>query len=320
MVENYKQYIVDKSKETGFITSTFEKVDKLLNILEWINENKELRDLLVLKGGTAINTAIFNFPRLSVDLDFDVNVNLPKDEMVEKRKYIKETIYNYLKSQGYVVNEEKSKNVYALDSFAIEYEDIKGNVDNIKVEVNYMLREHILDAKPLDLNTDIFDNKNFKINCVNPIEIYAAKITALLNRTTARDLFDIYTLSKYGLFDGQEKELLKNCFILNYIAICGYDLKDMKLENIETITKQEIKNKLIPALKNRNPKLCDVEDMKTEERKYLEDILELDDRQKLFCEKFKNGIYEPELLFNDSNILNRIKEHPMIMWKLENKI
>ena len=92
MVENYKQYIADKSKETGFITSTFEKVDRLLNILEWINQNKDLKDLLVLKGGTAINIAIFNFPRLSVDLDFDINIILSKEEMLDKKKYIKETI------------------------------------------------------------------------------------------------------------------------------------------------------------------------------------------------------------------------------------
>ena len=59
--------------------------------------------------------------------------------------------------------------------------------------------------------------------------------------------------------------------------------------------------------------------MKTEARKYLDDILKLDDRQALFCEKFKNGTYEPELLFNDSDILNRIKEHHMIMWKLGHK-
>jgi len=31
------------------------------------------------------------------------------------------------------------------------------------------------------------------------------------------------------------------------------------------------------------------------------------------------GIYEPELLFEDKEIVERIKEHPMIMWKLNNK-
>ena len=316
MVENYKKYIVDKSIETGFITSTFEKVDRLLNILEWINENIELKDLLVLKGGTAINTVVFNFPRLSVDLDFDININLSKEEMLEKRKYIEETLYRYLESQGYKINAEKSKNVYALASFVIEYTDVKGNPDNIKVEINYTLREHILEGKPLELSTEIFKNENFKINCVHPIEIYGAKITALLNRTTARDLFDVYTLAKYDLFDEEEKEMLKKCFIFYYIAIAGYSLQDMKIEKIEEIQKQDVKNKLIPTLKNRNPKASDVEDMKEMVREYLKDILDLDNNQRLFCEKFKDKIYEPELLFDDEKILKRVEKHPMVMWKL----
>ena len=72
MVEDYKQYIKDISNETGFIQSTLEKVERLIRILEWINNHNTLKDLIVLKGGTAINIAIFNFPRLSVDIDLDL--------------------------------------------------------------------------------------------------------------------------------------------------------------------------------------------------------------------------------------------------------
>lgn len=82
-----------------------------------------------------------------------------------------------------------------------------------------MIRVHILETKKIKINTDIFKNKDIEINCVHPIEIYAAKICALINRATARDLFDVYTLSKYDLFDQEEKELLRKCFLLEYIAI-----------------------------------------------------------------------------------------------------
>ena len=40
---------------------------------------------------------------------------------------------------------------------------------------------------------------------------------------------------------------------------------------------------------------------------------------KEFYDKFQKGIYEPELLFEDKEIIERIKEHPMIIWKLSNK-
>ena len=182
-----------------------------------------------------------------------------------------------------------------------------------------MNRVHILETKLLEIKTDIFPNKHFKINCVNPVEIYAAKICALLNRATARDLFDVYTLSKYNLFDKEEKHLLKQCFMLEYIAINGYKIEDMNIEKTGQIKNQDIKTKLLSTLKDRNPKHNNVDTMKKEVKEYLKDILVIDNKIQEFYDKFQKGIYEPELLFDDKEILNRIKNHPMIMWKLNNK-
>lgn len=319
MVENYKKYIEETSSKTGFIKSTLEKVERLLNILEWINNHEKLSKLLALKGGTAINTAVFNFPRLSVDIDLDLAENLTKDEMIKERENIHNLLVKYLNSNDYRINIEKSKNVYALDSIVAEYEDIRGNIDNIKIEINYMNRVHILETKQLKITTDIFEDKQLEIHCIHPIEIYAAKLCALLSRTTARDLFDVYTLSKYDLFDKEEKQLLKQCFMLEYIAVNNYKLEDLDIERIEKLEKQDIKTKLLPTLKDRNPRKSNVDEMKQAVRKYLKDILIVNDNTKEFYDKFQKGIYQPELLFDNEEIIKRIKEHPMIMWKLNNK-
>ena len=319
MVENYKKYIEEISNRTGFIKSTLEKVERLLNILEWINNHEKLSKLLALKGGTAINTAVFNFPRLSVDIDLDLTQNLNKEEMIKEREKIHNILVNYLNTNNYKINMEKSKNVYALDSIVAEYVDIKGNIDNIKIEINYMNRVHILETKNIKVSTDVFEDKHLSIHCIHPIEIYAAKLCALLSRTTARDLYDVYTLSKYNLFDNEEKRLLKQCFMLEYIAVNDYKLEDMDIEKIEKLKRQDIKTKLLPTLKDRNPKKSNVDEMKRAVREYLKDILVVDDNIKEFYDKFQKGIYEPELLFDDKEIIERIKEHPMIMWKLNNK-
>ena len=319
MVENYKKYIEEISNRTGFIKATLEKVERLLNILEWINNHEKLSKLLALKGGTAINTAVFNFPRLSVDIDLDLTQNLNKEEMIKEREKIHNILVNYLNTNNYKINMEKSKNVYALDSIVAEYVDIKGNIDNIKIEINYMNRVHILETKNIKVSTDVFEDKHLSIHCIHPIEIYAAKLCALLSRTTARDLYDVYTLSKYNLFDDDEKRLLKQCFMLEYIAVNDYKLEDMDIEKIEKLKRQDIKTKLLPTLKDRNPKKNNVDEMKREVREYLKDILVVDDNIKEFYDKFQKGIYEPELLFDDKEIIERIKEHPMIMWKLNNK-
>lgn len=319
MVENYKKYIEETANKTGFIKSTLEKVERLLNILEWINNHEKLSKLLALKGGTAINTAVFNFPRLSVDIDLDLTENLAKDEMIKERENIHNLLVQYLNANDYKINIEKSKNVYALDSIIAEYEDIRGNIDNIKIEINYMNRVHILETKQLKIATDIFEDKLLEIHCIHPIEIYAAKLCALLSRTTARDLFDVYTLSKYDLFDKEEKQLLKQCFMLEYIAVNNYKLEDLDIERIEKLEKQDIKTKLLPTLKDRNPRKSNVEEMKQAVREYLKDILIVDDNIKEFYDKFQKGIYQPELLFDNEEIIERIKEHPMIIWKLNNK-
>lgn len=319
MVEKYREYIENISKETGFIVSTLEKVERLTRILEWMNSDEKLNKLLALTGGTAINTAVFNFPRLSVDIDLDLTKNLSKKEMIKERENIHNLLVNYLNTNNYKINMEKSKNVYALDSIVAEYVDIKGNIDNIKVEINYMNRVHILETKRIKVSTDVFKGKQLTIHCIHPIEIYATKLCALLSRTTARDLYDVYTLSKYNLFDDGEKKLLKQCFMLEYIAVNDYKLKDMKIDNIEKLKRQDIKTKLLPTLKDRNPKKSNVDEMKQAVRDYLKDIFVIDDKTKLFYHKFQKGIYEPELLFEDKGIVERIKEHPMIMWKLNNK-
>lgn len=45
MVEKYRDYVEHISKETGFIQSTFEKVERLIRILEWMNSDVKLNKL-----------------------------------------------------------------------------------------------------------------------------------------------------------------------------------------------------------------------------------------------------------------------------------
>ena len=107
--------------------------------------------------------------------------------------------------------------------------------------------------------------------------------------------------------------------MLEYIAVNNYNLEDMDIERIEKLERQDIKTKLLPTLKDRNPKKSNVDEMKQLVREYLKYILIVDDSVKEFYQKFQKGIFEPELLFEDKKIIERIKEHPMIMWKLNDK-
>ena len=74
------------AQQHGFVRDTFEKVLRLKDVLNYLNEEEYLRDHLLLKGGTAINLAVFNLPRLSVDIDMDYTPNDTKEEIVERIK------------------------------------------------------------------------------------------------------------------------------------------------------------------------------------------------------------------------------------------
>ncbi len=54
-----------------FNRDTLEKVLRLSELLKLFNENEEFKGKYVLKGGTAINLCLFDFPRLSVDIDMN---------------------------------------------------------------------------------------------------------------------------------------------------------------------------------------------------------------------------------------------------------
>ena len=129
--------------ETGFIRDNLEKIFRLYDILKFLNENPLFSESLALKGGTAINLLVFDLPRLSVDIDLDFTKACSKEEMLQIRDQINKEIFNYLFSQDYALS-PNTRNPHSLDSWVFYYQNAAGNKDNIKIEVNYSLRNHIL--------------------------------------------------------------------------------------------------------------------------------------------------------------------------------
>ena len=51
---------------------------------------------------------------------------------------------------------------------------------------------------------------------------------------------------------------------------------------------------------------------------YLTRLLVIDDNERRYLEAFKSGEYKPELLFEDNDVVQRIRNHPMALWKMQN--
>lgn len=305
-------YLGKKAKELGFVRDTLEKVTRLADVLEYLNTNPILNESLALKGGTAINLTIFNLPRLSVDIDMDYLVNNSREEMLVQRELINSTIDRYMSSQGYTKN-EKTKNPHSLDSWVYDYMGASGNRDNIKIEINYSLRAHVLQAEERPIISEHFSNK-FRVKTLASIEIYGSKINALLSRAAARDLYDARNMIHYKLFDKSEETLLRKTVVL-YAAISAKMInKSFDSSAIDSITKQKIKTDLLPVIKRKDD--FELETAKKMVKAYIADLMVLTKAEKEFLLKFENGEYIPELLFEDEAILARIKNHPMALWKM----
>ena len=203
------------AKDLGFVRDTLEKVCRLTDVLRFFESDDLLTNALALKGGTAINLTIFDLPRLSVDIDLDYCRTIDREAMLIDRGIITNKINKYMVANGYTLS-PKSKNYHALDSFVYEYVNSGGVKDNLKIEINYMLRCHVLPVARRKVSLP-WSTDDFTVLSVAPLEIFGAKIVALLTRTAPRDLYDIHNMVKNCLFDEAEAVMLRKWTDINIL-------------------------------------------------------------------------------------------------------
>lgn len=317
---NYKKYeIVTLAKENGFKSETLEKVLRLVDVLDFINKSDELSPYLVLKGGTAINFTVFNLPRLSVDIDMDFSFDGNKEEMMEKRKEITAVLRRYMEINNYTFGDE-TKSRHALDSFVFKYNNSFGNKDNLKIEINYMNRTHIYELNISNFSIN-FLNK-FKVLTLNKYELFGSKIKALLERCTIRDVYDVYHMLKENLFTNDEYALIKKCVIF-YMAIGK--TTERKFRDVIDEFKLKINSFMVDRIPQylsstlRNDDKFNMKNAAILVKEFIENLMILSKNENEFLNDFESGTYSPQLLFDEKDIVDRIANHPMAIWKMSNK-
>ena len=150
------------------------------------------------------------------------------------------------------------------------------------------------------------------IRMVNPMEIFAAKGNALITRAAARDLYDWCNMMSEGLFE-EHRDLFRKCFVF-YMTISADTLnKSFDTSAIDTLDFNKIKRDLFPVLNKK-------ENFRLDERKnlaktYIANLLVLTPEEREYLDNFENKKYTPELLFEDKDIVERVRNHPMALWK-----
>jgi predicted nucleotidyltransferase component of viral defense system len=131
--------------------------------------------------------------RTIYDTEFLTVSGEQREDMLKSRENIDNILTKIFTMNGYEM--EKIKR-YALLQYNLKYTNNAGNIDRIKVEINFM--EHIPVFEVAEKKIRIFDIPEFKVRTYRLEELFATKLRALLTRSAPRDMFDIYILLKSG--------------------------------------------------------------------------------------------------------------------------
>jgi predicted nucleotidyltransferase component of viral defense system len=311
--------------ETGFIRDNLEKVFRLCDILQFLNTHPTTCGCLALKGGTAINLTVFNLPRLSVDVELDFCRECSRDEMMAERVTINQEILNYMFAQGYALS-PNTKNPHSLDSWVFYFQNAGGNRDNVKIEINYSMRHHILPVTKKRVKID-FLQFPCELTTLSTLELFGGKIKALIERTAPRDLFDVNNMVIENIIHPNEQDLLRKIVLFHLVLgsqkvalqndYRSPDMGILNLDNAEIMNFSQLRAHLLPVLKKKEQ--FDAGTAKSVVANYLSHLMMLTDNEISFVENFYRGIYKPDLLFDDNDIISRIREHPFVLWKMKNQ-
>jgi hypothetical protein len=112
-----------------------------------------------------------------------------------------------------------------------------------------------------------------------------------------------------------ELDALRRCIVF-YAAISAETInKTFSTKALETITFQKIRRDLFPIIFSWTLKSFNVQEKIIGIRHYLNTLMTLTDEEREFMDRFESKEYRPELLFKDEAIIERIKNHPMALWK-----
>lgn len=220
--------------------------DYILGWILWgIASNEILKDKFAFKGGTALKKCFFDTYRFSEDLDFTVL----SEDIYSKEKLsvifqgVAQSISQISNIQLPSISVEEAQNLRGNLTFQIKISYIgpRGQVSSPpKVKLDLTRFEAVvlpLEKRGLLHNYSDKDEVKCQILCYTLDEILAEKMRSLLERTRARDFYDVWRL----LHDYGQMVNLDN-FRKSFDEKCRY--KSVGLNSIDDFLTSEKENEL----------------------------------------------------------------------------
>lgn len=145
--------------------------------------------VFALKGGTAINLFVRDFPRLSVDIDLAYLPLEPRDEALEN---VKAALHRITDS----INKEPESRAVLQDHRIDELRIIVNRPDaTIKIEVSPVARGTLHEPVVMPVQESVEDEFGYaEAPVVSLPDLYGGKLCAAMDRQHPRDLFDVRIL------------------------------------------------------------------------------------------------------------------------------
>ena len=309
-----KKELLSAAKANDYKPENLEKVQRLLFTLEQFMAVPYLKNRLVLKGGTALNLFHFdNIPRLSVDIDLNYIGKLNREDMLQERTIINDSIYQVLEQNQFEFYRNPAKQ-HAGSKMVWRYSSVLGQKGNLEIDINYMYRQPLWPIEWLSSKLNTASTVKFPVLDLH--ELAAGKLAALFSRKASRDLFDAHLLlTKYKLIP----EKLRLAFVV-YLAMTSLDVTTLDVKNLGyDVT--DIHNKLLPMLQQKNlprtPEKINIwaNILLNELQEALFLLLPLGDHEIEFIKNIRlDRKIKPELLTDNTVLIDVISVHPALEW------
>ncbi len=304
------------ASDTGFPIDALEKVSMLVRLLNLMAAHPFLGPRVALKGGTALNLFVFELPRLSVDVDVNYIGAADRETMMADRTKLDAALAQVASRLGLTV--KRAPGEHAGGKWRLSYTSAFGRPAIIEVDVNYMLRVPLWDAAPQD-SQEFLGDRAKRFNLLDPHELAAGKLAALIARGASRDLFDARELLARDTFDRDKLRLA-------FVVYGGINRVDWRTVSASAVTTKafDVKRQLLPMLRQDiRPADGDVERWTStlidETRALLSAVLPLTEDEARFLERLNgDGEIEAALLTTDSELQRRIAASPGLQWKALN--
>jgi predicted nucleotidyltransferase component of viral defense system len=302
--------------DSGFQVESYEKVHVLVRLLEAVRQHPFLGPRMALKGGTALNLFVLDFPRLSVDIDLNYVGVSDRATMLADRPRVEKALQQVAGRMGLVI--KRAATEHAGGKWRLSYATALGRQGSLEVDVNFMLRTPLWPVVPRDSHA-VAGERASQVLVLDENELASGKLAALVARSASRDVFDARELLRRP---GLDPAKLRLGFVV-YGGVNRVDWRAIGVERIRT-TAGDVDSQLVPMLRlGVRPAKSEIatwtETLVRETRELMAAVLPLVEQELEFIERLNGaGDIVPELLTADPALQAILRDHPGLLWKAHN--